>query len=114
MFINDEITTHNIFLTKILGVHAIVLKEEEEILGKYDQATVRFESVIKLMARVVTRILETNQTFIDKVKSYDEGCIEPFAKMKNILTKLINNKEQVDLSLTTKTIIEYPKIKAIN
>lgn len=32
--------------------------------------------------------------------------------MKNTLTKLINCKDLIDLSLTTKTIIEYSKIKA--
>lgn len=31
--------------------------------------------------------------------------------MKNNLTKLINCKELIDLSLTTKTIIEYTKTK---
>jgi hypothetical protein len=44
------------------------------------------------MARVVTRIIETNYTFIDKIKSYDEIFIDQFTKMKTNLTKLINNK----------------------
>lgn len=33
--------------------------------------------------------------------------------MKNVLTKIVNNKEQIDLNLSTKTIIEYTKNKAI-
>ncbi len=66
------------------------------------------------MARVVTRIIETNQSFIDKIKSYDQNFIEQFTKMRNILTKLINNKDSIDLGLATKTIIDYTKNKAVH
>lgn len=57
------------------------------------------------MGRVVTRIIETNQSYIEKIKAFDEMFNDQFNKMKNILTKIVNNKEQVDLNLSTKTII---------
>lgn len=52
-----------------------------------------------------------NQTFIDKIKVYDDGLFEQFVKMKNTLTKLINQKDSIDLGSSTKTVIEYARHK---
>lgn len=38
---------------------------------------------------------------------------EQFIKMKSILTKLINQKDSVDLGSSTKTIIEYVRHKNV-
>lgn len=67
------------------------------------------------MSRVVTRILETNQQFMEKIKNYDDGLYlyEQFMKMKSTLTRLINQKEGMDLSLIIKTIIEYVRHKNV-
>lgn len=67
-------------------------REESDIVEKYEGLLIKEDDVVKLMARVGARIVETCQSAVEKSKNYDESIVEKHAKMRKVLVDLLNHK----------------------
>lgn len=63
------------------------------------------------MGRVAARIIQMLQGSIDRCKIYDDQLIDKYFKIKNMIIKLINQKNKINLEEITLLIIDYSKNK---